>query len=106
MKFRDIINLVEKEIDKELNIPEVYESDYAEAVRKVHTGGLHACNDYIQANVKRALKQHELVKRFDEDCQEEHLDYVTLTFKLCRPYTFNGFRLAKLTTKIIIVPDE
>ena len=85
--------------------PEIYESDYHEAVRKVHRCG------YVGRPIRilvRTTKFYDVCNDFihmDDLDQNKHVDVFSLTFNPSRPDVINGYRTWSLQDKITIAPD-
>ena len=87
-----------------MNLPEIYESDYFDAVQRIHQ---------LQSPVKNPIYSVSCrtVKGHRSAIQTDYMgsvsgDFATLDFIASRPSFTTGLRFWSLKTKIILVPDE
>ena len=87
-----------------MELPEIYESDYLNAVHKAHTIQWSVQNPICSISCRTTRCYESLIQ---EDYKETpSKDYVTLFFHCYPPSITTGLRRWSLKTKIILVPDN
>ena len=88
-----------------MNLPEIYESDYLNAVERIHKqqSPINHPIFSIMCITTKGYKYRILTDNMDTPYRG---DFVILDFKAQVPSFTRGIRYWSLQTKIIIVPDE
>jgi len=83
----------------------IYESDYIDAVRKVHRDRI--TEKMVASIIVRTVEFYSHLSVSDQGTDSAAVtDVVTLNFEACIPDVINGRRAWKLQTEIILVPDR
>ncbi len=88
-----------------MNLPEIYESDYLDAVQRIHKEQ-HPVKHPVFSITCITTKGYN--HRIETDNMDSPLrgDFTILEFKSHVPSITTGIRYWSLQTKIILVPDE